>query len=51
MITHEEITCQLKFLTKMIKKSFLANFFNKFTRKIIYNMKIFSSVKCRLCGI
>ena len=26
------------------KKSFLVNFFNKFTRKISYNMKIFSSV-------
>ena len=44
MITHEEIICQLKFLEKMTeKKSFLANFFNKFTRKILCNMRISSS--------
>jgi len=27
------------------KKSFLANFFNKFARKLPYNMRIFSSIK------
>jgi len=44
MITHEGITCQLKFLEKMTKKkSFLANFFNKFARKIPCNMKISSN--------
>jgi len=45
MITHERITCQLKFLEKMAeKKSFLANFLNKFARKIPSNMRISSSV-------
>jgi len=35
MITYKEITSQLKFLKKMVKKNyFLANLFNKFTRKI-----------------
>jgi len=44
MIIHEEITYQLKFLEKNdIKKFFLANFFNKFARKISCNMKIYSS--------
>jgi len=40
MIPHKGITCQLE---KMTKKSFLANFFNKFGRKISCNIKISSS--------
>ena len=45
MIIHEGITYQLKFLEKMAEKeSFLANFFNKFEKKISCNMKISSSV-------
>jgi len=39
MITHEEITYQLKFLEKNDKKkSFFANFFNKFTKKKNYGI-------------
>ena len=32
-----------KFLTNYRKKSFFCKYFNKFTRKISYNMRIFSS--------
>jgi len=44
MITCEGITCQLKLLKKMTEIFFLANSFNKFARKISYNIRIFSSV-------
>jgi len=45
MITHEKIICQLKFLEENSrKKSFLVNFFNKFVKKISYNMRIFSNI-------
>jgi len=44
MITHEEITYQLKFLEKMAENSFLLQIFNKFARKIPCNMKISSNV-------
>jgi len=51
MITHKGITCQLKFLEKMIEKKslFLQNFFNKFARKPPCNMRIFGSVNSTLC--
>jgi len=46
MITHERITCQLKFLEKMAeKKFFLTIFFNKFKGKISCNMKISNNKK------
>jgi len=43
MITRKRITCQLKFLEKMIEKFFFSNFFNKFVTKISCNMRIFYS--------
>jgi len=43
MITHERITCELKFLEKMTEKYFLANFLDKFVKKIPCNMRIYSS--------
>jgi len=50
MITHEGITCQLKFLGKMAEKSlFLQFFFNKFARKFPCNMRISSSATSELC--
>ena len=40
---------QIKILRKFgKKKSFLANFFNKFVRKISYNMRISSSDRIRI---
>jgi len=44
MITYKEITCQLKFLEKIIKISFLTNFLKIFTRKILCNMKISNNI-------
>jgi len=49
MITYEKIIYQLKFLEKMKeKKSFLTNYFNKFAKKIPYNIRISGSICCGL---
>jgi len=48
MIIYEEITYQLTFLEKITeKKFFFIIFFNKFIRKISYNIKISSSDRPR----
>jgi len=40
----------IKILKKIAeKKSFLANFLKKFARKILYDMRIFSSVVVKRC--